>query len=114
MEKTIYLVEDDTDIREMITYVLKKTKRNVVAFPTAQAFKHRMEIGFPNLIILDIMLPDGNGKDICSQLKSNATTNNIPILLMSANVSKESSADDFIGKPFDIDDLLKRVEHLLD
>ncbi len=118
MEKNIYLVEDDADIRELIRYLLSKYGYNVFQCATAHIFREKMKELFPDLIILDIMLPDGNGVDICTEIKSNEATRHIPVLLMSANINNalkfnESAAEGFISKPFNIDDLLEKVQHIV-
>jgi len=71
-----------------------------------------------DLLILDVMLPDGNGFSVCKTLKSNIETKHIPIMLMSANLNShgfgsEWNAQDFIQKPFDIDNFVARVSFLL-
>ena len=118
MEKNIYLVEDDGDIRELIRYLLSKYGYNVFQCATAHIFREKMNELFPDLIIMDIMLPDGNGVDICAEIKSNESTRHIPVLLMSANINNalkfnESAAEGFISKPFNIDDLLEKVQHMV-
>jgi DNA-binding response OmpR family regulator len=118
MEKNIYLVEDDGDIRELIRYLLSKYGYNVIQCATANIFREKMNELFPDLIILDIMLPDGNGVDICAEIKSNEATRHIPVLLMSANINNalkfnKSAAEGFISKPFNIDDLLEKVKHMV-
>jgi DNA-binding response OmpR family regulator len=118
LEKSIYIVEDNEDIRELIEYLLAGEGFLVTAFPNATSFNQQIKGKNPNVIILDVMLPDGNGIEICSQLKGSAETKDIPVLLMSANTNityhgQKSEADDFISKPFDIDDLVERVKVLL-
>lgn len=118
MRKKIYVVEDNDDIRELVEYLLEIEEYEVNGFANATDFNHKIAHALPDLIILDVMLPDGNGVDICNKLKSNSFTKKLPVLLMSANanmafVSEESLADDFISKPFDIDDLVGRAKKLL-
>lgn len=118
MKKIIYLVEDNTDISELIEYVLSGSEHEVLPHANVADFELKMAIRLPDLIILDIMLPDGNGLDICRRLKSVAETEHIPVLLMSAHTTgkmeaREVSADDFISKPFDINDLEERVRRCL-
>ncbi|RZJ20136.1 MAG: response regulator transcription factor [Acinetobacter sp.] len=118
MNKTIYVVEDNDDIRELVEYLLETEGYKVSGFPNATTFKEEIKNTTPDAVVLDIMLPDGNGIEICNNLKSTAATEKIPVLLMSANtnvsmINSESKADDFIGKPFDIDDLVGRVRKLL-
>lgn len=114
MKKTVYVVEDNDDIREMIEYLLSAEDYEVSGYATAFAFKEKLKITHPDVIVLDVMLPDGNGLEICDQLKSNQPTRKIPILLMSAHaqvakVNQSCKAEDFISKPFDIDDFIRRV-----
>jgi DNA-binding response OmpR family regulator len=117
MKKTIYLVEDNADIRELIGHLLPRADYELSGFGTAESFKQKMETGLPDLIIMDIMLPDGNGVDICTGLKANTSTKKIPVLLMSAHQLYTSGpgdpiAEDFISKPFDIHDLMGRIQRL--
>ena len=119
MKKNVYVVEDNDDIRELVEYLLESEAYNVSGFATVTDFKKQMAISHPDLIVLDVMLPDGNGLDVCNLLKVKEDTKMIPIILMSANtnvayISKESKADAFISKPFDIDDLVNRVAKLID
>lgn len=114
----IYVVEDNDDIRELVEYIIECEGLAVKSFANATDFKTALRGQNPDLVVLDIMLPDGNGIEICSMIKSNATTKDIPVLLMSANTNityagKESDANDFISKPFDINDLVGRVKVLL-
>jgi DNA-binding response OmpR family regulator len=115
MKKNIYLVEDDNDINDLIKYLLSDIGYRVLTCTTMTAFKQALEIALPDLIILDIMLPDGDGVEICRELKSTENMQKIPIFLMSAHVNGkqmaiEACADDFISKPFDINDFTTRVQ----
>ncbi len=118
LKKNIYIVEDNDDIRELVGYLFESEGYHVTSFANATEFKTHLATSLPDIFVLDVMLPDGNGMDICNKLKANNATANIPVLLMSANtnmtyIGKESRADDFISKPFDIDELVKRVSTLL-
>ena len=118
MKKNIYIVEDNDDIRELVGYLFESEGYLVTSFANATDFKTHVATTLPDIFVLDVMLPDGNGMDICNQLKADETTANIPVLLMSANtnmtyIGKESRADDFISKPFDIDELVGRVSKLI-
>jgi two-component system phosphate regulon response regulator PhoB len=115
MDKYIFVVEDNLDIRELIEHLLITEDMKVRGFATVNEFQKNLESDLPDLILLDIMLPDGNGIDVCRTLASNNTTNKIPVILMSANISnqvlaKETTAKDFIPKPFDIDDFISRIK----
>ena len=115
--KEIYVVEDDPDIRELIKYLLESLEYKVESFPTAEDFYSGISGHLPDLILLDIMLPDGNGIEICKELRDQQLTNEIPVLLMSAHadasVLRGHCANDFIAKPFDIDDLISRINHFV-
>lgn len=115
MAKCIHLLEDDEDIRFIIEYVLIEEGYEVESFGTALDFGKRMLDHKPDLVILDVMLPDGNGIEICRKLKTEAETYNIPIIIMSAHaaeksVLEEACADDFISKPFDLNHFIRHVK----
>lgn len=85
----------------------------MIGFESATVFLRSLAKINPNLFILDIMLPDGNGIDICRQLKSNEATREAPIVMISAHFNQfplDCGAADFIEKPFDIDNFVSRVE----
>ncbi|MEP6746315.1 MAG: response regulator [Bacteroidota bacterium] len=117
-EKKIYLLEDDEDIRELMKYLLTRSGYQVFSFSKARDFYEKLTKELPDLFILDVSLPDGNGLDISQTLLSGKNTERIPVLLMSANLHNQEKAidsgiNDFISKPFDIDDLLKKVKSLI-
>jgi DNA-binding response OmpR family regulator len=114
---TVLVVEDDAAIAFMLTDVLESTGYQVREAATGAAARALVEQLRPDLIILDLVLPDEDGLVLCSVLKSIA---NVPILICSgtqrrrdAFLSLKLGADDFIAKPFDVYDLLARVEVLL-
>jgi len=114
--KTIFLVEDDQGLRELIHFLLTDKNYEVEAFPNATSFEKRLETSNqdPDLILMDIMLPDGNGVDLCKSLKKSNHKKEIPVLLMSAHanpsIADNSGACDFIKKPFDIEELYTRIQ----
>lgn len=110
----IYLVEDDQDISEMIVILLTEFNLDVKSSSTLSEFRRMISKEVPDLILMDIMLPDGNGIDECRELKEGNDFKNIPLLLMSAHaqskiVVQECPADGFIPKPFDIYDFMAQV-----
>jgi len=118
MKKCIYVVEDNPNIREIIEFLLIEELYEVKASPNINDFWLQMSKHLPDMVILDIMLPDGNGLDICNALKRNIKTYNIPVMMMSANnhlntVKAKCDAEDFINKPFDLNDFASRVEKYL-
>lgn len=118
MAKLIHVIEDDDDIRYILEYILLEANYKATLFSTAAAFEQALTGVKPDLIILDVMLPDGNGIEICRRLKINPEILHIPVLIMSAHAAaqsilEEACADDFISKPFDLDQFIDRVNHLL-
>lgn len=115
MKKCIYVVEDNAAIREMISFLLTEEDYEVRACQNGSDFWKEMQHQQPDLVVLDVMLPDTSGIEICAKLKQNAKTYHIPIMMMSAGntlnqVKSKCSAEDFINKPFDINDFVNRVE----
>jgi len=116
MKKLITVLEDDKDIREICAYLFADEGYSVQEFADIASFTRASTS--PSLFLLDIQLPDGNGLDVCKNLKNNPIYSKIPIIMMSAHLKMNAMmencrADDFIEKPFDIDLLLKRVARLL-
>ena len=104
------------DIRELCTYLFTHEGYNVNGYGNVASFLSAKTK--PNLFLLDVQLPDGNGLDVCEKLKSNPIYTNIPVIIMSAQpqkgaLIKNCHADDFVEKPFDIDKLLQRVAKLI-
>lgn len=119
MKKCIYIVEDNEDIRDILEYLLKEEHYKVKAYPNVREFWMQMKRHLPDMVVLDVMLPDGNGIEVCNKLKREITTHTIPVLVMSANYqfleSKERcAAEEFISKPFDINNFVNRVKIHLD
>ena len=114
MTKKIYLVEDTADLRALVEFLLTRMGFTVETFATATDYLKRIAQGLPDLVILDIMLPDGNGIEICNKQKQDPVTCHVPVLLMSANTYTKDDIQEradlqFISKPFDIDDFSNRV-----
>lgn len=116
MKKTIYLVEDDEGIREMLAFVLGR-EYELFSFENLQSFKSQIEQSIPDLVLMDIMLPDGNGDEAGMSLKDHERTRYIPVLFMSANMRFELAdpqvQHSFISKPFDIKVFQEKVKELL-
>lgn len=116
MKKNIFVVEDDEGIRDMLEVVLSRWY-SVELFENLSSFFKRIAQQKPDLIVMDIMLPDGNGDEAGLSLQKDATHRNIPILFMSANMKFEFASrmyrHDFIAKPFDIKALDDKIKQLL-
>ena len=114
--KRVCILEDDEGIRDIIEFLLSEENYEVSGFSTIADFMLNAKNIIPDLFLLDVMLPDGSGLDVCDLIKSSSETKNIPVLMMSAHaalsdIKKGCQAQGFIAKPFDIYDLLKRVDN---
>lgn len=115
----ILIVDDEPDIREIVHLVLELEGFEVHELDNGKAVLDTVQVMHPNVIILDVLLGDSDGRDICQQLKANESTAGIPVLILSAthgvfNTDTEScGANDWIAKPFDIADLVTRIRRQL-
>lgn len=116
----IYIVEDDENIREIETIALKNSNYIVSAFENAKEFYKKLDELVPDLILLDVMLPDESGYDIVRKLRKRPATQEIPIIMVTAKTTEmdmikglDGGADDYIKKPFSIMELITRVKALL-
>ncbi|MDD7259773.1 MAG: response regulator transcription factor [Eubacteriales bacterium] len=116
----IYVVEDDDNIREIETIALKNSNYLVKAFARATDFYRALNDILPDLVLLDVMLPDENGCDIVRRLRSQSATKRLPVIMVTAKTSEmdmvkglDDGADDYIKKPFSVLELLSRVKALL-
>jgi DNA-binding response OmpR family regulator len=112
--KQIHVVEDDQDIRHIIEFILEEEGYQVKLFPNVTSFHDAMANSIPDLFLLDVMLPDGNGIELCREIRTTKNIKDIPIIVMSANaqpanVLKQCPANDFISKPFDLTDILSKI-----
>ena len=116
MEKKVAVLEDDQDIRELVEFILSEAGFEVISYDRVARFWAGLRKAKPDLFLLDIMLLDGNGLDICKKLRSAQDTANIPIVIMSAaydDVGSECVGSEFLKKPFNVSDLLSRVQQLI-
>ncbi|MDO4960980.1 MAG: response regulator transcription factor [Eubacteriales bacterium] len=116
----IYIVEDDAGIREIETIALKNSNYMVQAFDRASSFYAKLDEILPDLILLDIMLPDEDGYRIVRKLRSDPKTRRVPVIMITAKTAEidmvkglDDGADDYIKKPFSVMELLSRVRALL-
>ena len=112
----IYYVEDDDSIRELVVYTLGQMGMPIQGFPCAGPFWHEISIQKPDLILLDVMLPDEDGLQILAKLHANAATSEIPVIMLTAKGTEfdkvkglDLGADDYIVKPFGMAELAARV-----
>ncbi|WP_164684083.1 response regulator transcription factor [Streptococcus hyointestinalis] len=116
----LFCVEDDDNIRELMVYTLKSTGFDSVGFPSSQAFWSRLDDELPELIILDIMLPDEDGITILEKLRKNPRTQAIPVIMATAKGTEydkvkglDLGADDYLVKPFGMMEMISRIKAVL-
>lgn len=115
MTKQIYVVEDDQDIRQIIEFILEEEGYQVKLFPDVTSFHAVMLDECPDLYLLDVMLPDGNGLELCREIRTTQKIKDVPIIVMSAharpeNILGQCTANDFISKPFDLTEILSKIK----
>ena len=116
----IYLLEDDASIRELVTYSLSKTGYEAEGFNLPSDMYRAMEKRLPELILLDVMLPEEDGLSVLSKIRASKSTAHIPVIMLTAKGSEfdkvtalDRGADDYITKPFGVMELLARVRAVL-
>jgi two-component system alkaline phosphatase synthesis response regulator PhoP len=125
MAKKILVIDDDPDLVEATSMILKSRHYDVVAAYGGVEGLEKAKSDKPDLIVLDVMMPDKDGYTLCKELKADPALNAIPVLLLTAVVSHisttrfshqmgmETEADDYMDKPVDPAELVKRIEALL-
>lgn len=116
----IYIVEDDVNIREIEGFSLKNSGYQIRDFGCAADFFEGMKEKLPNLIILDVMLPDEDGLSIIKKVRSHSDSRKIPVIMVTAKTTEldkvkglDLGADDYMTKPFGVMELISRVKALL-
>ena len=112
----IYIVEDDSNICELEQYALKNNGFETAGFGDGKSFFEACRKQLPELVILDIMLPDQNGLDILKTFREGVDTRNIPVVMVTAKDSEidvvkclDQGADDYISKPFGLMEFISRI-----
>ncbi len=118
--KMIYCVEDDTDIREIELYTLRSLNFDAEGFSDGAGFFAALQKQLPDLVLLDVMLPDLNGVEILKRLRHNPRTKNIPVIMATARGAEyerisalDQGADDYLTKPFSMMEMAARVKAVL-
>ena len=116
----IYFLEDDNNIRNFVIYALNNTGLSATGFGTPSEFWEAMKTEKPELLLLDIMLPEEDGISILKKLRSKSDTKDLPVIMLTAKgteydkvVGLDTGADDYVAKPFGTMELISRIKALL-
>ena len=116
----ILVIEDEPDIRRNLEYNISREGFNVITAGSLSEAEELVNSNSLSLILLDLMLPDGSGLDLCKKFKSNSKTESIPIIILTAKddevdkvVGFELGADDYVTKPFSVRELILRIKAIL-
>ncbi len=116
----IYMLEDESGIRNFVLYALNNSGLEAVGFETPSEFYKAMAERLPDLLLLDIMLPEEDGISVLKKLRSEKVTRKLPVILLTAKGTEfdkvtglDSGADDYISKPFGTMELISRIKALL-
>jgi len=121
MPSTVLIIEDEKDLVSTLEYNLQKEGFDTrAAYNGEDGLEYARQLPHPDLVLLDLMLPDLSGLDICRELKSGDTTKSIPVIMVTARgdevdrvVGFELGADDYVVKPFSVRELMLRVRAVL-
>ena len=116
----IYLLEDDGAIRELVVYSLEKTGNEARAFATPGEFWRGMDERLPDLILLDVMLPEEDGLTVLGKLRASERTRDLPVIMLTARGTEfdkimafDAGADDYVTKPFGVMELIARIKAVM-
>jgi two-component system, OmpR family, phosphate regulon response regulator PhoB len=118
--KTILVVEDEAPIREMLRFALSRAEYRIVEAASAQEARLRIADQRPDLILMDWMMPGVSGVELTRELKAQATTRDIPVIMVTARAEEEdkvrglnTGCDDYVSKPFSYPELIARIQAVL-
>jgi DNA-binding response OmpR family regulator len=114
----VLIVDDNTDILWVVEIILKRYGFNVMTTLKGEEVLAKTKMFSPQLILLDVFLSGIDGIDVCNTLKATPETKDIPVIMISAHtnfkdIKKFCKADDFIAKPFDANELVKKINHYI-
>ena len=116
----VAVVDDDPDIIELVSVHLKKSGMKVREFPDAESFYRFLRQDVPDLVFLDLMLPDADGVEVCKFLKRDERLSAVPVIMLTAKADEvdrvlglEIGADDYVTKPFSTKELVARARAVL-
>ena len=117
---TVYFIDDSATMREVIKIAFRRENINVVACQDAATALKEIEVAHPDIVITDVIMPDKDGYDVCQHIKAHPALAKTPVILMSGVVNRAVAekafavkADELLRKPFQPQDLIARVKHLL-
>lgn len=118
--KKIWIVDDEPDIADLVAHHARKERFDVSVFYDGEDFLRALSEGFPDLAVLDLMLPGIDGLDICRTMRGHERTRSVPIIMLTARDTEldivlglELGADDYIVKPFSVRELMARIKTVL-
>jgi CheY-like chemotaxis protein len=110
--KTVLVVDDEPAVREVIADILRDHEFNVVLAWSGRSMLEQLETDRPDLVVLDMMMPDGDGRDALQAMQNRPHLRDIPVVMMSAALGPgglDTEISGFLRKPFNLDDLLEVV-----
>jgi len=120
VSQAVFVLEDDVDISRLVQYQLERAGFSVRAYPAIGSIVQDAERLKPSLFLLDVMVPGGDGMDLCRRLRQNPILSSVPIIFLTARAAEndrvqglELGADDYITKPFGTRELVARVRAVL-
>jgi two-component system phosphate regulon response regulator PhoB len=120
MSQKILIIEDEPDIRKTLEYNISREGYEVICASSLSEGRQKLESASFTLLLLDLMLPDGSGLDLCRELKQDKSLSSMPIIILTAKddevdkvVGFELGADDYVTKPFSVRELILRVKAVL-
>lgn len=120
MSETVLIVDDEPDVVDLLVYHLKKAGYRTITAGNGSSALQKARAELPVLVVLDLMLPELDGNEVCKQLKADPKTHSIPILMLTARaeetdriVGLELGADDYVVKPFSPREVVLRVKTIL-
>jgi len=117
-KEKILVLDDDPDIGTMIKMMLEYKGYSVTVSDRAEQANEILRTDAVDLIIMDMLLSGVNGTDLCSELKKDSSLAHTPVIMISAHpnakeICLQAGADEFISKPFDMQDILSKIDHLI-
>ena len=121
MKKKILVIDDEEYLLELTQRLLRSSGYEVINLANGTNALNLIKKELPHLVLMDLLMPDKDGGEICQEMKSDAAIHHIPVILTTGQMLDQSEysdkesigADDYLMKPFEIDDLLAKIENLL-